>query len=129
MNRLPLIALLLLADAASAQIPAPLTIVANPKGCPAITVGVAYSCQLFTVLGGTPPYTVTGTWDGGPLPKGLTLDNTGKLTGTLPPTGVPTSLKFTVAGKTVTIPIEKGNKHEPKKTNPVAARHRSGVRA
>jgi hypothetical protein len=72
--------------------------------CPSVTVGVPYKCQL-QATGGTPPY--HWTVSAGTLPTGLTLNDSGLLSGTVPPTVPPQNVKFTVADKEFSLQIKR----------------------
>jgi hypothetical protein len=133
MNMLRLVVAVILFSFASAwaqnpipEIPFPSLSVAPLQittACPVITPGVAYQCQ-FTATGGTPPY----HWSiiGGIVPPGLTLSDSGLLSGTVYICSQahtmncvqqwPEKLQLIMAGKAFDIPVTPRKKVKARRT-------------
>lgn len=94
-----------------------LQIVTTAQNCGTIYLGKPFSCQ-FVAVGGTPPY----HWTASALLPGLTLSDSGLLSGTVVQCSVtvvsncvnipiaPQGMKILVAGQTLTLKAEKVKK-------------------
>ncbi len=63
---------------------------------PGATPGSTYR-QAVSAFGGTPPYAWAMQTGGGPLPPGITIDNSGILSGTIPSNATPGSYNFNLS--------------------------------